>query len=102
MNFFAAYHTTASFSHSLPIDMSGYATLHILGKYDNHSTGERGTVGVSTSNSGTGFNASVSMSGIDSGNVQRDIDISEIMSNAYFKVYILNVCDFTISKIWLE
>lgn len=102
MVFFAGYHSTASFSHSQPIDMSKYATLHILGKFDNKSTGESGTVGVSTSNSGAGFNAYVTMSGIDSAVIQRDIDISEIMSSAYFKVYMTNVCDFTISKIWLD
>ena len=102
MVFTAAYHSTASFSHSLPIDMSGYATLHILGKFDNKSTGESGTVGVSTSNSGAGFNASASMAGIDSGYVQRNIDISKIMSGAYFKVYLVETNQFTISKIWLD
>lgn len=102
MVFTAAYNSTASFSHSLPIDMSGYATLHILGKFDNKSTGESGTVGVSTSNSGEEFNASVSMSGIDSGNVQRDVDLSNVNTNAYFKIYMENTCQFTASKIWLD
>lgn len=102
MVFFAGYHSTASFSHSQPIDMSKYATLHILGKFDNKSTGESGTVGVSTSNSGEEFNASVSMSGIDSGNVQRDVDLSNVNTNAYFKIYMENTCQFTASKIWLD
>lgn len=102
MVFFAAYHSTASFSHSQPIDMSGYATLHILGKFDNKSTGERGTAGISTSNSGEEFNASVSMSGIDSGNVQRDVDLSNVNTNAYFKIYMEDTCQFTASKIWLD
>ena len=102
MVFSAGYHSTASFSHSQPIDMSGYATLHILGKFDNKSTGYSGTVGVSTSNSGEEFNASVSMSGIDSGNVQRDVDLSNVNTNAYFKIYMENTCQFTASKIWLD
>ena len=102
MDFFAGYHSTASFSHSQPIDMSGYATLHILGKFDDKSSGESGTVGVSTSNSGEEFNASVSMSGIDSGNVQRDVDLSNVNTNAYFKIYMENTCQFTASKIWLD
>lgn len=102
MVFFAAYHSTASFSHSQPIDMSGYATLHILGKFDNNSTGESGTAGISTSNSGEEFNASVSMLGIDSGNVQRDVDLSNVNTNAYFKIYMENICQFTASKIWLD
>ena len=102
MDFFAGYHSTASFSHSQPIDMSGYATLHILGKFDDKSSGESGTVGVSTSNSGEEFNASVSMSGIDSGNVQRDVDLSNVNTNAYFKIYMKDTCQFTASKIWLD
>ena len=102
MVFFAAYHSTASFSHSLPIDMSGYATLHILGKYHNKYTGESWNAGVSTSNSGANFNASVKMSGIDSGNVQRDVDLSNVNTNAYFKIYMENTCEFTASKIWLD
>lgn len=102
MVFFVGYHSTASFSHSQPIDMSGYATLHILGKFDDKSSGESGTVGVSTSNSGEEFNASVSMSGIDSGNVQRDVDLSNVNTNAYFKIYMENTCQFTASKIWLD
>lgn len=101
MVFFAGYHSTASFSHSKPIDMSKYATLHILGKFDDKSTGESGTAGISTSNSGEEFNASVSMSG-DSGNVQRDVDLSNVNTNAYFKIYMKDTCQFTASKIWLD
>ena len=101
MVFFAGYHSTASFSHSKPIDMSKYATLHILGKFDDKSTGEAGTAGISTSNSGEEFNASVSMSG-DSGNVQRDVDLSNVNTNAYFKIYMKDTCQFTASKIWLD
>ena len=102
MVFFAGYHSTASFSHSKPIDMSKYATLHILGKFDDKSTGESGTAGISTSNSGEEFNASVSMSGIDSDNVQRDVDLSNVNTNAYFKIYMKDTCQFTASKIWLD
>lgn len=101
MVFFVGYHSTASFSHSKPIDMSKYATLHILGKFDDKSTGESGTAGISTSNSGEEFNASVSMSG-DSGNVQRDVDLSNVNTNAYFKIYMKDTCQFTASKIWLD
>ena len=101
MAFAAGYHSTGSFSHSQPIDMSRYATMHILGKFDNSASGGSGTAGVSTSNSGTGFNASAKLSK-DSVYIQRNIDISGIMSSAYFKVYLENTDSFTISKIWLD
>lgn len=102
MLFTAYYHSNASFSHSKPIDISEYSTLHILGKFDNKSTGESWNAGVSTSNSGTGFNASVKMSGIDSGYIQRDVDVSQITGDVYFKVYMQNTCQFFVRKIWLE